>query len=246
MAKKKSKNESLKKYIISRISSFLGQIFFLVNSYLCVFKNVNHPDMSEGNKYVFASWHSQLCGSYSILNRENVYYMISGSRDGDIVAEAGGRVGINAIRGSSKRGGATAALEMIEKVKNGASAYLAVDGPRGPVGVVKKGCVEIAKLGGAKIVPMAWKTTDWITITVNSWDKLQVPVIYCQSVALYGEPIEVPEDADDEMMEEIRLKVEAEINRINEDINKNFRHYYKTGIANRHKSKSVVPWFSKN
>ncbi len=243
MARKRDKNESLKKYIISRVSSFLGQLLFLVNSYLVVFKNVNHPNMSDGSKYVFASWHSQLCGSYAILNRENVYYMISGSRDGDIVAEAGGRVGINAIRGSSKRGGATAALEMIDKVKNGASAYLAVDGPRGPVGVVKKGCVEIAKLGGAKIVPMAWKTTDWFTITVKSWDKLQIPILYSQSVALYGEPIEVPADANEEQMEEIRLMVEKEINRVNEDLNKNFRQYYKTGIHNRHKSKSVVSWF---
>ena len=63
--------------------------------------------------------------------------MISYSRDGDLVAEAGGRVGINAVRGSSKRGGAAAALEMIDKVKAGASAFLAVDGPRGPVGIVK-------------------------------------------------------------------------------------------------------------
>lgn len=243
MARKRDKNESLKKYILSRVGCFFGQVLFLINSYCVVFKNVNHPDMSDGKKYVFAIMHSQQCGAYSILNRENLYSMISYSRDGDLVAEAGGRVGINAVRGSSKRGGAAAALEMIDKVKAGASAFLAVDGPRGPVGVVKKGCVEIAKLGGAKIVPMAWKTTPLFTVTVNSWDRLQIPIVHSKTVSLYGEPIDVPADADEDMMEQIRLKVENEIKLLNEDLNKNFKQYYKTGIVNKHKSKSVVSWF---
>ncbi len=243
MARKRDKNESLKKYLISRIGCFLGQVLFLINSYCVIFKNINHPDMTEGKKYVFAIMHSQQCGAYAILNRENLYSMISYSRDGDLVAEAGGRVGINAVRGSSKRGGAAAALEMIDKVKAGASAFIAVDGPRGPVGVVKKGCVEIAKVGGAKIVPMAWKTTPLFTFTVNSWDKLQIPIVHSKTVSLYGEPIDVPADASDALMEEIRLKVETEIKRLNDDLDKNFKHYYKIGIVNSHKSKSVVSWF---
>ena len=124
-----------------KTAGFFGQILFLLNSHIMTFKNVNHPDV-ENHNYVFAVLHSQQCGLYSILNRENMFSMISRSTDGDLVALSGGRVGINSVRGSSKRGGATAALELIDKVKNGCSAALAIDGPRGPVGVVKPGGLE--------------------------------------------------------------------------------------------------------
>ena len=206
------------------------------------FKNVNHPDV-ENHNYVFAVLHSQQCGLYSILNRENMFSMISRSTDGDLVALSGGRVGINSVRGSSKRGGATAALELIDKVKNGYSAALAIDGPRGPVGVVKPGVVQIAKNGGAPIIPMAWQTKSKYILKLPTWDKLLIPLLFVKAVALYGEPIDVPSDATEEQMEEIRLKVENEIKRLNEELANNYDEYYKKGIRNTHHSKSVVSWF---
>ena len=225
-----------------KTAGFFGQILFLLNSHIMTFKNVNHPDV-ENHNYVFAVLHSQQCGLYSILNRENMFSMISRSTDGDLVALSGGRVGINSVRGSSKRGGATAALELIDKVKNGYSAALAIDGPRGPVGVVKPGVVQIAKNGGAPIIPMAWKTKSKCILKLPTWDKLLIPLLFVKAVALYGEPIDVPSDATEEQMEEIRLKVENEIKRLNEELANNYDEYYKKGIRNTHHSKSVVSWF---
>lgn len=225
-----------------KTAGFFGQILFLLNSHIMTFKNVNHPDV-ENHNYVFAVLHSQQCGLYSILNRENMFSMISRSTDGDLVALSGGRVGINSVRGSSKRGGATAALELIDKVKNGCSAALAIDGPRGPVGVVKPGVVQIAKNGGAPIIPMAWKTKSKCILKLPTWDKLLIPLLFVKAVALYGEPIDVPSDATEEQMEEIRLKVENEIKRLNEELANNYDEYYKKGIRNTHHSKSVVSWF---
>lgn len=226
-----------------KVAGFFGQILFLLNSYIMTFKNVNHPDMSDGKHYVFAVLHSQQCGLYSILNRENMYSMISRSTDGDLVALSGGRVGINSVRGSSKRGGASAALELIDKVKNGCSAAFAADGPRGPVGVLKMGCVQVAKSGMVPIVPMAWQTRSKAVLKLPTWDKLLIPLLFVKSVALYGEPVNVPEDATDEQMEEIRLQVENEIKRLNEELDANYDEYYKKGIRNTHHSKSVVSWF---
>lgn len=235
-------NRKLHQQIKVKIASFFGQILFLLNSYIMTFKNVNHPDM-QNKKYVFAVLHSQQCGLYSILNRENLYSMISRSTDGDLVAASGGRVGINSVRGSSKRGGATAALELIDKVKKGNSAAFAIDGPRGPVGVVKMGCVQVAKNGNAPIVPMAWQTKSKCILKLPTWDKLLIPLLFVKAVALYGEPIYVSENATEEQMEEARLQVEKEIKRLNEELAQNFDEYYKKGIRNTHHSKSVVSWF---
>ncbi len=225
-----------------KVAGFFGQILFFLNSHLMSFLNVNHPD-SFKNNYVFAVLHSQQCGLYSILNRENMYSMISRSTDGDLVALSGGRVGINSVRGSSKRGGVSAALELIDKVKSGCSAAFAVDGPRGPVGVVKKGCVQVAKSGGVPIIPMAWQTKSKFILKLPTWDKLLIPLVFVKAVALYGSPIEVPEDADDDQLEQIRLKVENEIRRLNDDLSEHFDEYEKIGIRNTHHSKSVVSWF---
>lgn len=225
-----------------KIAGFFGQLLFLADANFMVFKNVNHPEM-ENRKYVFAILHSQQCGLYSILNRENMYAMISRSTDGDLIALSGGRVGINSVRGSSKRGGASAALELIDKVKNGCSAAIAIDGPRGPVGVVKMGVVQVAKSGSAAIVPMAWQTRSKCVLNLPTWDKLLLPLLFVKSVALYGDPIDVPGDCSDEQMEQIRLKVENEIKRLNDDLSQNYDEYYKKGIINKHKSKPVVSWF---
>lgn len=232
----------LSEIIKVKIASLFGQILFYINSYSMTFRNVNHPD-DFNNHYVFVVLHSQQCGLYSIKNRENLYSMVSRSTDGDLIAASGGRVGMKSVRGSSKRGGATAALELISKVKTGCSAALAVDGPRGPVGVVKMGCVQVAKNSGVPIIPMAWKTRSKFIIKLPTWDKLLIPLIFVKSVALYGEPIEVPFDSSDHQMEEIRQKVEKELKRLNDELDKKYDEYYKKGIRNTHHSKSVVSWF---
>ena len=232
----------LLKQIQVKIACFFGQILFFLNSHIMTFRNVNHPDNTDKN-YVFACLHSQQCGIYSILNREKLYSMISRSTDGDLVAASGGRVGIQSVRGSSKRGGATAALELINKVKEGNSAALAVDGPRGPVGVIKMGAVQIAKTTGVPIIPFAWQTRSKCVLRLPTWDRLLIPLVFVKSVALYGEPIHVPQDANDEVMEECRLKVENAIKDLNAELDKNYYEYYKKGIRNMQRSKSVVPWF---
>jgi len=233
---------TLSKQIQVKIASFFGQILFFLNSHIMTFKNVNHPDNSKKN-YLFACLHSQQCGIYSILNREKLYSMISRSTDGDLVAAAGGRVGIQSVRGSSKRGGATAALELITKVKEGNSAAFAADGPRGPVGVIKMGVVQVAKSTGVPIIPFAWQTKSKCVLRLPTWDRLLLPLVFVKAVALYGEPISVPRDADDEKMEECRLQVENAIKDLNIELEKNYDEYYKKGIRNMQRSKSVVSWF---
>jgi len=239
-----AEQRTLSKQIQIKIACFFGQILFFLNSHLMTFKNVNHPDNSEKN-YVFACLHSQQCGIYSILNRDKLYSMISRSTDGDLIAASGGRVGIKSVRGSSKRGGATAALELINKVKEGNSVALAADGPRGPVGIIKMGAVQIAKTTGVPIIPFAWQTKSKSVLRLPTWDRLLIPLIFVKSVALYGEPIYVPQDADDEKMEECRLQVENAIKDLNVELEKNYDEYYKKGVRNMERSKSFVKsWFS--
>lgn len=232
----------LHEIIKSKILSFFAQILFLINSYSLSFRNVNHPDTENGN-FIFACWHAHQCALYSIKNRENMYSMISKSTDGDIIANAGGRVGIQSVRGSSKRGGADATRKLLDKLNEGFSAALAVDGPRGPKFKAKKGVVELAKLSGVPIIPMAWFGKSPFLIKFNTWDEFLFPFIFGTIVTLYGEPIYVPKDADKEVLEQYRNKLDEEMIRLNRELRENYDKYLKISVRNTEKSKSVVSWF---
>jgi lysophospholipid acyltransferase (LPLAT)-like uncharacterized protein len=223
------------------IACFLGQFLLYIDSF-GTFKNYNSPNNYQ-NQHIFAILHSQQCGIYAIENRNHLYSMISASTDGDLMAYSGGRVGIKSIRGSSKRKGTSAALGLINKIKEGNSAAIAIDGPRGPVGVVKKGIIQIAKSSGKPIIPMVWQTKSKNILRLNTWDKLIIPLGPIKSVALYGTPIFVSDNANDEEMETCRLQVEEQIKKLNEELEKNFDEYYQKSKRNTERSKSLVSWF---
>ena len=135
--------------------------------------------------------------------------MVSKSNDGEIVAAATEQVGLKVIRGSHKRHGAGATLQMLEKLEQGESAAITIDGPRGPIGVVKDGVVNIAKLSQVPIVPMTWYSPSKWLLKFNTWDEFRFPLLAVKTIAVYGEPIYVPADCSNEELEMYRQKVET-------------------------------------
>ena len=114
-------------------------------------------------------------------------------------------------------------------IKAGESVAITVDGPRGPRGIVKKGVIEIAKLSGIPIVPFSWHSESWGFIRFNkSWDKLAYPINGIPSLGLYGDPIYVPEDADDNTVELYRQKLELELKLLEENAVKNYKKLMKS------------------
>ncbi len=82
--------------------------------------------------------------------------LVSLSRDGAMQARALALQGLRVVRGSSSRGGARGLAALVRAMRrDGADAAFAVDGPRGPRGVVKGGVVVAARAAGAVLVPMA-------------------------------------------------------------------------------------------
>lgn len=225
-----------------KTASFFAQLMFLINSYTLSFKTVNQPDV-ENENFIFALWHAHQCATYAISNRSNLCSLISRSTDGDIITASAGRVGIRAIRGSSKRGGASAALKLIDEAKKGVSLVIAVDGPRGPKFKAKLGIIEIARKSGVPIVPMAWYGKSPFLVKFNTWDEFMFPFIFGTTVTLFGKPIAVPEDADDEECKRYLEILDKEMHDLNRDLRDNYDYYLKNSVKNNEKSKSLVKWF---
>lgn len=119
------------------------------------------------------------------------------------------------IRGSTGRGGERAAIEAIRVLRKGESLAMTPDGPRGPAEEVQGGVLLMAKKSGAAIIPIGSSARPcW---NVRSWDRYLIPKPFAKAVLIFGEPIFVPADADEEGLEVAREAVTQGINRLQEE-----------------------------
>lgn len=202
----------------------LVTLYFQLEKYMLKIKNINYPKQ----QCIFSMWHCHQCLTYGIEDKSKFYALISASNDGEIVANAAASLGIMSIRGSSKRRGVAASLELIEKIKEGNYAAIMVDGPRGPVYKVKDGIINIAKLTGIPIVPCAWYSPEKTFLSFNTWDKFKAPLGPCKSVAIYGDPIYIPEELTKEETLEWCQKVEDTMLSLQKDLEENYEKYLKS------------------
>ena len=148
--------------------------------------------------------------------------MISNSNDGDLQASVFTRLGYKIIRGSSARGGERALVEAIRALKRGESLAMTPDGPRGPSGVLQPGVIFMAKKSGAVLIPVGISATP--RRLANSWDHYMVPRPFGRAELIFGDPISVPPDADDEVVEASRRLLETEIHRLEAEAERRCGH----------------------
>ena len=119
--------------------------------------------------------------------------MCSKSLDGDGMTKLEERLGFEVIRGSSGRDGLQAIIDMIRLMRDtpGLGACLAVDGSRGPRGVVQGGIISLAQRTGGVIIPVTISARPaWIFR--KSWDRTLLAMPFARVEIVFGEPFEVP------------------------------------------------------
>jgi lysophospholipid acyltransferase (LPLAT)-like uncharacterized protein len=144
-------------------------------------------------------------------------FLVSQSREGGTTQHATRAVGAGVIRGSSNKagkdkGGSSALREMLRHLEAGGCIGLTPDGPKGPRMRASLGALQLAKLSGAPLLPLAW-STHW-RVTMKSWDRLILPLPFGRGAIVYGQLVHVPRHADAATMEQCRAALEAEMNRI--------------------------------
>ncbi|MGN6136764.1 MAG: DUF374 domain-containing protein [Aureliella sp.] len=164
---------------------------------------------SAGKRYIYSVLHAHQLSAI-IDSERGTGAMVSRSLDGQIIVPALRVRGVVPVRGSGGRGrgvgrGGREALEaLVEHVKGGRPAYLAVDGPRGPRGHVHKGVAVLARQCDAAVLLMvAVPTRRWLLS--RSWDRLQIPKPFSAIDGYFAPPI-FP--AEDETAEQLRQRIE--------------------------------------
>ena len=156
---------------------------------------------------IYAFWHGRFWLLAACLGRTGAAVLVSLSEDGELIARAARGLGYLPVRGSSSRRGREGLRELDQLLREGRSAALTPDGPRGPRHVAQMGAVALAARTGKPILPLAAASRPcW---TLKSWDAFQVPRPLARGVIVYGEPLHVPAEGD---LEPSRAALETRLN----------------------------------
>lgn len=153
---------------------------------------------------ILAFWHDQLFLMATGYYGQGAKVMISASKDGELIARTMEYFDIGSVRGSSTRGGKAAFREMLELAKEPFDLAFTPDGPKGPRHQVKEGVVQLARLTGRPVVPMAFACSHGRRF--NSWDRFLLPYPYGRGIYAFGEPLYYDRA---ESPEQFRLRVQA-------------------------------------
>lgn len=170
---------------------------------------------------IVAMWHGQHFMMPFLQHNEPRFrtkVLISRHRDGEINARAAEKLGVETIRGSgahnrefNRKGGTVAFIQMLDAIKDGYNIAMTADVPK-VARVAGLGAVKLAQHSGRPIYAAAVATSR--RKTLNNWDRSAVNLPFSHVGMVAGDRIDVPADADDDVLEAKRRTLENELNRV--------------------------------
>ncbi len=158
----------------------------------------------QSDKQVILSfWHDQLLLMVLGYRGPKAKILISPSNDGELIARTMRWFGQDAVRGSSSRGGRSAFKSLITLGKEKVDLVITPDGPKGPRHELKDGVLQLARLTGRPVIPMAFVCSKGHRFA--SWDRFLLPFPFCRGVYAFGAPLRFDKA---EGMEHFKVRLE--------------------------------------
>ncbi len=105
---------------------------------------------------IIAFWHGRQLMLPLAYHGRGLSILISRHRDGELIARAMRAFGFSAVRGSTTRGGSSALRALVAEGRRGRDLAVTPDGPKGPRGIVQPGVIQLARLTGLPVFPLAF------------------------------------------------------------------------------------------
>ena len=171
--------------------------------------------VKSGEPVIMVLWHQRLIMSPyrfdSSLGR--ICTLTSDARAGRLAGKVQERMGFDTIPMSSHKRHVALSREVLRRIKGGSSVGIAADGPRGPARVSSSVPIIWARSSGCRIFTISF--AQHRTLKLPTWDKQMLPVPFSRGVLMCDEWKEnVPRKPTPERAEELRLSLEAALNRI--------------------------------
>lgn len=148
---------------------------------------------ARGERVILTFWHGRLLMMPFGYPGQSAAILISQHRDGEYITRIAERLGFVSVRGSGTRGGAGAFRQLIHALRAGANVVITPDGPKGPRERAKLGAVELARLTGAPLFPVAFGAAP--ARVLESWDRFLIPCPFARAGYVWGEPLHVERQA---------------------------------------------------
>ncbi|NIM00277.1 MAG: DUF374 domain-containing protein [Acidobacteria bacterium] len=169
----------------------------------------------DHGEYIMVFWHSRWVMMRYAHPYEKLAVLASRHRDAEMLVRVLARLDVVMARGSSTRGGMAGMREMLRRVRDGYDLAITPDGPRGPRRRIKDGVLAAARFTGKPIVPVGFGASR--ARRLRSWDRTLVPFPFGRGVFVYGEPMLVPQDVDDDRLNRMRGELERSLDRVTDE-----------------------------
>lgn len=171
--------------------------------------------LSEGEPLILTFWHENIFAMAPYLFRlgrkgARITFLVSPSVDGDLVARILDVLGGRVVRGSATRSGVKAMKGLYRAiVREHGSPVVLPDGPQGPRHHCKPGSLLLAKMSGARILPMTCTASR--ACRLRTWDRMVLPVPFAKVTVVLGDSYTVPSGMSAEELEQKRRELEAQL-----------------------------------
>ena len=181
-------NQSLGDRILLAVAPFLAAWVIRLLQSLMRIEYVGEERLrtgwERGEHVILAFWHDQLLLMVTGYRGPGAKILISASKDGELIARTMRYFGQGAVRGSSTRGGRAALKAMLALAKEPFDLVFTPDGPKGPRHTIKEGVVQLARLTGRPVIPMAFACSRGHRFA--SWDRFLLPFPFSRGVFSFG------------------------------------------------------------
>ena len=191
--------------ILPAVLQLVVRFIYLTNK-----KRFHLPKSGIPNEsFILSVWHGDLLmqpfNYKNLRTGKPLKAIISMHKDGEAIRKVVSYLGVEAISGSSSKGGAKALIGAIKTLKKGSCVAITPDGPRGPIYSIADGIVAISQKADAKILCFSSKPTSYWQF--DSWDKFILPKPFGTIDFYISDPFDVKDMQMDEAKELIRSKM---------------------------------------
>lgn len=161
---------------------------------------------------IFVFWHEYIPFPIYLRPHCRLAMLLSQHQDAEILSHVARFAGLEAVRGSTNRGGAGALRELLDRGK-GMNLAITPDGPRGPRRELAQGAVYLSSRLQVPLVSLGvgydrpWRNR-------RAWDQFAVPRPFSRCRAVLGPRVQIPPNLDRHQIETHRKWVEDHLNNL--------------------------------